>query len=105
MGIIGQILAENLAAFRKAKGWTQSELAERAGFSVTTIMAIETQRTEPQFETLDKLGASIGVPAWRFLVPDNVIAQPTIEQALCVLAEAHNMEPPKPKKKPRVARE
>src|SRR5215217_5778034 len=46
---------------RKLRGWSQVELAERAGVSAFTVTEIETGRREPRPSTLRKLANALGV--------------------------------------------
>ena len=41
-------LGENLRRLRKEKGWTQHELAERAGIKLTHISTLEKVESDPQ---------------------------------------------------------
>lgn len=49
-----------LAASRRAAGWTQRELAARAGTSGPTIAAYESGAKEPRFDTLARLLGATG---------------------------------------------
>lgn len=44
-----------LRNFRKANGWTQSELAAKLGMQKTAISKYESDENEPSFETINKL--------------------------------------------------
>jgi transcriptional regulator with XRE-family HTH domain len=47
---------------RAAKGWTQSELAERAGIRQATLSDIETEKTRGvDFDVLEALAKALGV--------------------------------------------
>ena len=47
---------------RTAKGWTQLELAERAGIRRASLTAIETGKTKGiDFDTLESLATALGV--------------------------------------------
>ena len=50
-----QSLAERLAHRRRAIGWSQAELAQRAGIRPETLNRIERGRTDPDFATIRKL--------------------------------------------------
>ena len=47
---------------RKAKGWTQDDLAAKTSRSVELINRIERGRGSPSFDTLEALAAAMGVP-------------------------------------------
>lgn len=50
-----------LAAYRKAKGMTQEELAEQSGITVRTIQRIESGKVEPQLFTLRTLAGCLDI--------------------------------------------
>ena len=52
---------QRLAKFRKARGWTQSELAERLDTTVKTVTYYEREATNPTQKTLEKLGEILDV--------------------------------------------
>lgn len=47
---------------RLAKGYTQAELAQRAGISLQTVFAIENGYRHPSFVLLKKLAQALDVP-------------------------------------------
>ncbi len=50
---------------REARVWTQADLEKRSGVKIVTISRIESGRSEPQFGTLRKLAAALGLePRW-----------------------------------------
>jgi putative transcriptional regulator len=66
MGVISR-----LSALRAAKGWTQAELAARAGVSRQTINSVETGRFEPSLTLALKLARLFGAPVEAiFSLPD-----------------------------------
>ena len=48
-------IGSQLRSLRKARGWTQSDLAEKAGMKRTALGAYEEGRAEPKLETLLKI--------------------------------------------------
>ena len=64
-------LASRLRLRRKAKGWTQKELAERTGSSQAVIQKIENERSlRPR--NVVKLAQALGVsPAWLMFGQEN----------------------------------
>ncbi|WP_234016830.1 helix-turn-helix domain-containing protein [Streptomyces sp. LaPpAH-108] len=54
-------LAENLKRLRRAKGWSQEQLAHRAGLSVGPVRKIEQGRSGVRMETLHALARALGV--------------------------------------------
>lgn len=54
---------EQLSSFRKAHGWTQQELGERAGISVIQIHRYEAGSSQPSLDAIRKLSQTLGVSA------------------------------------------
>lgn len=53
---------EKLAQLRKQQGYTQARLAERAGISTSAIAMYETNRRQPDEDTIRVLADALGVP-------------------------------------------
>lgn len=51
---------ENIKKLRRAKGWTQPELAARSGVAVNTISAWENGRNEPTGTSLQAVADALG---------------------------------------------
>jgi transcriptional regulator with XRE-family HTH domain len=60
-GKLLQKFGKRLAEVRKAKGVTQSDLAERVNMSVVTIAYIETGKRWVRLSTLDKIARALKV--------------------------------------------
>src|SRR4051812_11197718 len=58
-----------LRELRTAKGWTQPELAEKAGMSKTGVADLEQGRRNPSWETIIRLGTALGVKCDEFQKP------------------------------------
>ncbi|MCL6548082.1 MAG: helix-turn-helix domain-containing protein [Alicyclobacillus sp.] len=54
-------LGSRIAQLRKAKGWTQSELARRAQLSASAVAMYETNRRTPDPAALDRIAQALGV--------------------------------------------
>lgn len=54
-------LAHNLREWRTRRGWSQAELASRAGVSKGMLVQIEQSQTNPSIATLCKLANALGV--------------------------------------------
>lgn len=54
-------LAHNLRDWRTRRGWSQAELADRAGISKGMLVQIEQSQTNPSIATLCKLANALGV--------------------------------------------
>ncbi len=53
---------KRLAEVRRAKGFTQESLAEKANVTALTVSYIEQGRQWPRIATMQKLAKSLGVP-------------------------------------------
>ena len=51
-----------LRNIRKERGWTQKQLAEKAGIAREVVARIETGASQPTLSTLLKIAAALGVP-------------------------------------------
>ncbi len=60
-GKLLQAFGKRIAEVRKAKGVTQSQLAERVNMSVVTIAYIETGKRWVRLSTLDKIARALNV--------------------------------------------
>ena len=58
-----------LAELRTARGWTQPELARRAGTAVTSISKLERGERSPSLELACRLAAALGVDLNSLSVP------------------------------------
>lgn len=54
--------AKNIREFRVRRGYSQSELADRAGLSTRTIQRIESGEVRPYPDTLTRLAGALEVP-------------------------------------------
>jgi transcriptional regulator with XRE-family HTH domain len=54
-------LADNLREWRARRGWSQAELAARAGLSKAMVVQVEQAQTNPSIATLCKLANALGV--------------------------------------------
>lgn len=68
---IEQALARNLREWRTKRGWSQAELATRAGLSKGMLVQIEQAQTNPSIATLCKLANALGVALPRLVETDD----------------------------------
>jgi len=54
-------ISQDLRSRRRALGWTQAQLAERAGLSQQHLSAIERERLTPEISTLKRLFQALGL--------------------------------------------
>ncbi|WP_083930297.1 helix-turn-helix domain-containing protein [Paenibacillus sanguinis] len=55
-------LAQRIRAFRKLKGYTQQQLAEKSGISLAVLGAIERGNRRPDDQILTKISDCLGIP-------------------------------------------
>ena len=55
-------IGKNIRSLRKSKGWTQEQLAEKAGINDKEVSHIEQGRRNITIETLIKISSSLGLP-------------------------------------------
>lgn len=55
-------LGNRIRAFRKLKGYTQQEFAEKLGISVTLLGMVERGVKDPPERLLEQIGQLLGVP-------------------------------------------
>jgi transcriptional regulator with XRE-family HTH domain len=58
---------ERLAALRKERGWTQPQLAERLGATVTMVTYLERRAKNPTVKTMEQIARIFGVPVSELL--------------------------------------
>ena len=55
-------IGDNIQKYRKLKGLTQKELAEKSGLATGTIQQYELKKRNPKFETLCKIANAMEIP-------------------------------------------
>ena len=70
-----ECLSLNHKKYRKIKGWSQFELAEKAEISEQTVNSIEGLRLWPSDKTLAKLANVLEVEMYRLFVPQTLAMQ------------------------------
>lgn len=63
-------LGEKIYRWRRDRGWTQSDLADRAGVARSTLSKIENGLLSPTFEILLKISRGFGMGIAEFLAPE-----------------------------------
>lgn len=63
------ILAENLRLFRKTRGYSQEELADRCNLHRTYIGSVERRERNVSLSTLEVLAKALGVSVPELLTP------------------------------------
>ena len=65
------MIKDKLATIRKSKGWTQNDLAERSGYSRSSIINWETGKRAPRTVDIERLAIALGVSPSDFLEVGN----------------------------------
>ena len=83
---------ELIAALRKEKGWSQTELAERLGVTNKAVSRWETGRGYPDVELLPLLAKELGVTISELLDGARTPAPPQVEEQMEFLCESTGRE-------------
>jgi transcriptional regulator with XRE-family HTH domain len=70
MAKIREILAANIKEYRRKRGITQSELAERSNISANFMGMIEQERKFPAPEVLDRIAEALGIDTSELFITD-----------------------------------
>jgi transcriptional regulator with XRE-family HTH domain len=65
-----QVLGLNIRVYRARRGYSQRELAERAGSLPSRIVSIENGRGSTTVDLIEKLAEALDVAPARLLTPD-----------------------------------
>jgi transcriptional regulator with XRE-family HTH domain len=76
---LARVFAENLAAMRKRKGLSQSDLAQKTGISTRMISHYETEGILPPVDRLEALAEALEIPAFELLRHPVAQRKPTAE--------------------------
>jgi transcriptional regulator with XRE-family HTH domain len=60
-------MAARIQKARRARGWSQEELARRAGVTRPYLARLETGRQDPRVSTIVKLARALRVPVGRLV--------------------------------------
>ena len=77
---------------RKAKGWSQEELAEYIGVAKKTILAVENNKRFPSFDVLWKLVHALDISSDLILCPDRVLLTGELDQLINELRACNERE-------------
>jgi len=75
-------LGQRIRALRKAKGFSQEVLAEKAHIHPTFVSQIERAVAAPTVITLAKIASALGVPPSELLAGQKAFSRPTKKEAL-----------------------
>jgi len=82
-----EVVSERVRSLRERKGWSQLELAQRSGLSVSVLSEIESGQNKPSLDMLVVLAQSLGVPLTTFLFADDN----PLEERLQVIENTENV--------------
>lgn len=92
MNIINAMeLRELIRKLRLRKGWSQAELAKKAGVSSGTIGTIESENRMPYIKTLKKIADALGVTVEYILRETGEVAEEKPKNE--IIAEALHIDP------------
>jgi transcriptional regulator with XRE-family HTH domain len=77
----GGQLSATVRAQRERRGLTIASLARRVGVSAAAISQIESGAAQPSLTTLRKMAAALGIPVFRFFLPDESDAVKVVRRA------------------------
>ena len=83
-------LGATIRAQRELQGLTIASLARRVGVSAAAVSQIESSAVQPSLTTLRKLASALGVPVFRFFLPDESDAVKVVRRS-----ERKSIETPK----------
>lgn len=67
---IREVLATNTRALMKRRGWTQAQVAHKAGLSQTHVGNVLRQEVAPTTVVITGLGKAFNLPGWLLLIPE-----------------------------------
>ena len=83
-------LGNKIKYFRKQKGLTQEQLAEKIGIETNTLSNIETGKTFMSFKVFQKLPDILGIPPYEFFIYDENITTVYKEQLIKKIKQNKN---------------
>jgi len=89
--IISETFAQNLRENRRKCGFTQAQLAEKAGVSTHYIALIELARNMPKVETIERIAKALDIEIYELFITQ---LSPTMEmkkQQLAIISELKNI--------------
>lgn len=73
-------IGQTIQNFRKEKGYTQKQLAEKCGMATGTIQQYELNKREPRQEQLRKIADALEVELWEIVELDQMDLETRIQQ-------------------------
>ena len=88
---IRDILAENLKKNRRLRGLTQEQLAEKADVSSHYVAMVETRKTFPKPEMLERFAKTLGIEPYQLFAVENDPNEPNERLYKKIVAEMKHM--------------
>ena len=85
-------LGERIRRQRRRKGWTQTELGQRIGYSLNGIAKIEQGNSDPKYTSLVKIADALGVDMLALIDAPQLLPGPMIPDEEHVIAFIRGME-------------
>jgi len=88
---IRDILAENLKKNRRLRGLTQEQLAEKADVSSHYVAMVETRKTFPKPEMLERFAKTLGIEPYQLFAVENDPNEPNERLYKKIVTEMKHM--------------
>jgi len=85
------IVQNNIQFFRNKLGWSQEELAEKAGLSKIYLAEMESHKRKPSISMMEKLATALDIKAYLLMVEEPttyISASLTHDQLITDIAES-----------------
>lgn len=88
MGELAQLLAQNIKKYRKIKGYSQTELAEKCDVSSNYIQFIETQKRFPSEDVMISIAKELSIPSYSLFETNDLWKERLVEKVKKAVDEA-----------------
>jgi len=88
---IRDVLAENLKKNRRLRGFTQEQLAEKADVSSHYVAMVETRKTFPKPEMLERFAKTLGIEPYQLFTVENDTKEPDERLHKKIVSEMKHM--------------
>jgi transcriptional regulator with XRE-family HTH domain len=88
---IRDVLAENIKKNRRLRGLTQEQLAEKAGISSHYVAMVETCKTFPKPEMLERFAKTLGIEPYQLFMVDSDPSEPIERLQKNIITEMKRM--------------
>ncbi|MCR5261902.1 MAG: helix-turn-helix domain-containing protein [Candidatus Gastranaerophilales bacterium] len=88
---IRKAIGKNIAKFRKQKGLSQKELAEKLGIGCPNVSYIETGKYAPRLNTLIKMAQIFDAEMYEFFIFESHISKENVKETLLKMINKDEM--------------